>query len=106
MRNSANAMRIIRTCGKKYEGILNISTARQIMKESGIKYANTYKLAYVADLSELVFYSEKTGYKCVVQNREDWTRSAEIKKISNREEFNTMAKRGYLCIDYIPEFAR
>lgn len=97
-------MRIIRIC-RKY-GILNISTARQIMRESGIKYANTYKLAYVADLSELVFYSEKTGYKCVVCDREDWLHGAEIKKVSDREEFNARVKHGYLCIDYIPEWVR
>ena len=40
------------------------------MKECGIKYARTYKFHHRNDYFEIVFFSKKTGKKCVVCDRE------------------------------------
>lgn len=49
---------------------MNITEARKIMRDSGIKYARTYKFHHKNDYFEIVFFSEKTGKKCVVCDRE------------------------------------
>ena len=41
------------------------------MRDSGIKYAKTYKFDHRNDDLEIVFFSEKTGNKCIVCDRED-----------------------------------
>lgn len=50
---------------------MNITEARKIMRDSGIKYAKTYKFDHRNDDLEIVFFSEKTGNKCIVCDRED-----------------------------------
>lgn len=50
---------------------MTITKAREIMRKDGIKYARTYKFHHRNDDLEIVFYSEKTGKKCIVCDRED-----------------------------------
>jgi hypothetical protein len=50
---------------------MKITKAREIMRDAGIKYVRTYKFDHRNDDLEIVFYSEKTGKRCVVCDRED-----------------------------------
>lgn len=56
---------------------MTLTKARKLMRDENlynngnIKYINTYKIAKVVDDYELVLYSEKTGKKCIVCDRED-----------------------------------
>lgn len=50
---------------------MSITEAREIMKDSRIKYARTYKFHHRNGYSEVVFVSAKTGKKCIVTDRED-----------------------------------
>lgn len=42
------------------------------MRDSKIKYARSYKLIKHDYENEMVFYSEKTGKKVIVCNRDGW----------------------------------
>lgn len=56
---------------------MTLTKAREIMRDQNryrngnIKYINTYKIIKAWNDYELVLYSEKTGKKCVVCDRED-----------------------------------
>ena len=50
---------------------MTVTKAREIMRFSGIKNMRSYKVKYRVDDFEIVFYSEKTGKKCIVSDRED-----------------------------------
>ena len=50
---------------------MTVTEAREIMRFSGIKNMRSYKVKYRVDAFEIVFYSEKTGKKCIVSDRED-----------------------------------
>lgn len=50
---------------------MSITRAREIMRDAGIKYARSYKVKYRIDYWEVIFYSDKTGKKCMVCDRED-----------------------------------
>ena len=46
--------------------------ARDIMRDSGIKYARTYKFVKSVTSEEMVFYSEYTSKYCIVCDIYDW----------------------------------
>ena len=50
---------------------MTVTEAREIMRFSGIKNMRSYKVKYKVGAFEIVFYSEKTGKKCIVWDRED-----------------------------------
>lgn len=50
---------------------MSITRAREIMRDTGIKYARTYKFDHRNDDLEIVFKSARTGKKCIVCDRED-----------------------------------
>lgn len=50
---------------------MNITRAREIMRDAGIRYLKSYKFDHRNGFLEIVFKSTKTGKKCIVCDRED-----------------------------------
>ena len=58
---------------------MNITEAREIMKDSGIKYARTYKFVKSVTSEEMIFYSEYTRKYCIVCDRDGWYTGADLR---------------------------
>ena len=55
------------------------TSAREIMKDSGIKNIRTYKFVRSNSSEEMVFYSEYTHKYCIVCDRDDWYTGADLR---------------------------
>ena len=53
--------------------------ARDIMRDSGIKYTRTYKFVKSNASEEMVFYSEYTRKYCIVCDRDGWYTGADLR---------------------------